>query len=105
MRKPFHLVLAIINTGLLLFCGLFFFLFTVNIIVRQAHDRGLSDAGQVFQDLQDQGLRGEPVDYQETALIQARLTGAHIIMVDGNSNLLADSRQGRNLTPGKYSHA
>ncbi len=105
MRKPVHLALAGINAGLLLFCGLFFFLFTVNIIVRQAHDRGLSDAGQVYQDLQDQADQEGLVDFQETALTQAQLTGAHIIMVDQNSNLLADSRQGLNLTPGKYINA
>jgi len=105
MKKPVHLTLMGINTGLLLFCGLFFFLFTVNIIVRQAHDRGLSDAGQVYQDLQDQASRGETVDYQKTALTQAKLTGAHIIMVDGDSRLLADSWQGLSLTPGKYINA
>jgi len=98
MKKRMYPFIIGLNTIILLLCGLTLFLYSLNLLVEQTEERGLTDIEQIRRSL----LR-EP--FQTVALEQSEIRSARVIIVDEDSNLLADSDQGEDLIPGKFINA
>ncbi len=117
MKKRFHIFLILIILFTVFIVSLAFFLFTVDLLVNQTMERGMTDINQVFSDLKkidldsDTGVNDDeevfissdyPADFQKVAIEQSQITSAHIIIVDTTSRLLADSHRDYNDISGKY---
>ncbi|MBI9103297.1 MAG: histidine kinase [Spirochaetales bacterium] len=105
MIRKIHLSLIIADVILLFIAGLLFFLFTVNIIVKQAQARGFVDAKQVYSDLLHESRDSVVPDYQRLVINQSMITDARIIIVYEDARLLADSNLGWNPVTGIYINA
>lgn len=103
MNRRVHLLLILLTMIILLFCSLLFFLYTVDLVVKQTQERGFSDIRQIREDISE-ALPGT-ADYQAIVLNQAGIIPAHIIIVDTDSNLLADSHRRKGEISGKFINA
>ena len=95
MQKRVHIILITSTAIFILLTVLFIFLFSVDIIEKQAQARGYSDIEQIWQDLSETAEKGIPVNFRNIIRKNAEIIPARIIIVDENSNLLADSSKHR----------
>ncbi|MBB6482115.1 HAMP domain-containing sensor histidine kinase [Spirochaeta isovalerica] len=98
MKRGFYPVLLTLNILTLLICGLILFLFSLNLLVKQTEKRGFDDIEQIRRELKHSS-------FQVVAAEQAEIISARVVIVDMDSNLLADSNLGSELIPGKFINA
>jgi len=99
MSKQIRIFLIAIISLLIITSFMVFFLLTINIILKQAEDCGLNDINHIDYEIQKPNFFG---DFQKMALIQAEIIPAHIIIVDFNYKLLADTHNMQVDYTGKY---
>ncbi len=103
MKKRLHILLILCTAVIIFLLYLVFFLYTINLTVKQTEGQGFDDIAQIYQDIKQ--TPAELLDYQQIALEQAKIIPAHIIIVDGDSYLLADSHKQIGDISGKYINA
>ncbi len=81
-----------------------FFLYTVNIIVDQQIEQGFSDLYHTLQ-MMERMPRQHGALLSRIALEQEEVTGAHVVIVDDQFRLLADSHLGMQDVSGAYLNA
>ncbi len=99
MSKTVHIIFIVATLVILFISGLVFYLETVRMITSQVSQEGVKDILQIYDDL----AREYPeVDFQRIVMNQAELISAHIVIVDTDYNLLADSHKAPGNISGKY---
>jgi len=108
MNKRFHLTLIILLSLVFIIFSLMFFLFTIDTVISQTRVRGISDIRQIVMEL-EQAFRQPGNErkkaYQSVAEEQSERIPAHIIIVDTESYLLADSLMKKEDINGRYINA
>lgn len=102
MKRSICILLFSIAILLIFSITILYILFSLQIILDTIADRSHSDMDQIAYDITTETL--EPIDYQKIIKNQARLIPAHITLVDGAGNLLADSHR-QEAIPGKFFNA
>ncbi len=90
MRPRLQLILIGLFSTLLILLMLFLYLAIISFSVRQVEHQGRGDINQFRQLILSQP--GDSIDYQGLARLYAETKGIEILIVDMDSNLLADSR-------------
>ena len=102
MNKKVHILLIILVSLLLIISILGFYLFTIDTVITQIRIRGASDIRQIITEL---NRPSESQSFQKVAVEQSIRIPAHIIIVDTDSNLLADSQMKADEINGRYINA
>jgi|GEM_PF-476548 len=100
MKKELFILLVALLLSLFLLVILLFYLYTVDLIVKQAQQRGRDTIARVAGAMQESSR-----SLQEIARNQADILSAHIIVVDTDFSLLADSHSPDPSVSGKYINA
>lgn len=103
MKKSVHIILIVFTLLLVLLLFLLFFLYTVDLIVNQQVRQGFFDIVQL--ELQMRKIADDDASLQQLIREQAEIIHAHIIVVDMNSHLFADSHTRTSDISGKYINA
>jgi two-component system, OmpR family, phosphate regulon sensor histidine kinase PhoR len=101
MKLRMHITLITILGSAVLLMLLFIYLFFVSIAVELVEQQGVCDIRQLADEIT---IMPHPVNYQLVAGRYAAENSIHIIIVDMNLNLLADSNRPESLS-GKYFNA
>ncbi len=108
MNKRIHLGLIILLSLIFIISSLAFFVFNIDTVISQTRVRGISDIRQIMIEL-NKSLSTPGTDrmeaFQRIAYEQSIRIPAHIIIVDTNSNLLANSFLKAEDINGRYINA
>lgn len=97
MNKQKHYALILVFLAVLGLSGLVFYLYITNLFISSVETRGRADIRQMSTLLEE----NHP-PWQTVVIRQSNLMAADIIIIDRDSNLLADSRKGRSELKGQY---